>query len=203
MFSRLENFRSPPALLCFFGVAAAGVAIDLWSKSAAVASLQFGRVVRFIPGVLHFEYTRNFGAVFGLGQGQKVLFVIVSILAIGFLTYLFASSGRARIYQIILGMLLAGVLGNMYDRLRFGYVRDMLHGLPGWYWPAWLARVLPDAWHQPEGVPVFPWIFNVADSLLCIGVAAMILFSFFTERRKRREAPAPPGPPDSTPTEAR
>src|SRR5215212_4889576 len=130
--SRLENLRSLPALLCFFGTAAIGLTVDLWSKAAAVEHLAFGQVVRFIPGLLHFEYTRNYGAVFGLGQGQKVLFVTVSILAIAFLTYLFASSGRARIYQIILGMLLAGVLGNMYDRVQLGYVRDMLHGLPGW-----------------------------------------------------------------------
>src|SRR3954454_7392305 len=116
--SRFENFRSPAGLFCFLGTAAVGIAVDLWSKAAAVEDLQFGRVVRFIPGLLHFEYTRNFGAVFGLGQGQKLLFVTVSVLAIAFLTYLFTSSGRSRVYQFILGMLLAGVIGNMYDRLR-------------------------------------------------------------------------------------
>ena len=42
-------------------------------------------------------------------------------------------------------MLLAGVIGNMYDRLHFGYVRDMIHGLPGVYWPDWIIRMLPAA----------------------------------------------------------
>src|SRR3954463_8598087 len=101
--SRFENFRSPAGLFCFLGTAAIGIIVDLWSKAAAVEHLQFGKVVRFIPGLLHFEYTRNFGAVFGLGQGQKLLFVAVSVLAIAFLVYLFVTSGRARIYQIILG----------------------------------------------------------------------------------------------------
>jgi signal peptidase II len=56
-------------------------------------------------------------------------------------------------------MLLAGVLGNMFDRILFGYVRDMIHALPRW----------------PK---LFPWIFNVADSLLCVGVFLMIVYSF-------------------------
>jgi signal peptidase II len=55
-------------------------------------------------------------------------------------------------------MLLAGVLGNLYDRLMLGYVRDMIHALPRW----------------PN---FFPWIFNVADSLLCVGVTLIILYN--------------------------
>src|SRR3954469_22460028 len=86
------TFRSPAALLCFLGTAAVGLALDLWSKASAVEHLRFGRVVRFIPGLLHFEYTENQGAVFGLGQGQKVLFVTVSVAAVLFLMYLFSAS---------------------------------------------------------------------------------------------------------------
>jgi signal peptidase II len=126
----------------------------------------------FIPGWLHFHYTVNQGAVFGLGQGQRVLFIGVSLAAIVFLTYLFAASGRQRFYQVILGMLLAGVLGNMYDRIVFGHVRDMIYALPGWHWPAWFHHLLPML--PPE---VFPWIFNVADTLLCTGVFLMIVYS--------------------------
>ena len=81
---------------------------------------------------------------------------------------------------MILGLLLAGVLGNMYDRMHFGYVRDMIHALPNSQWPDWVVRLLPAAWRPPvgRGLDVFPWIFNVADSLLCIGVSAMLLYTF-------------------------
>jgi signal peptidase II len=154
-----------------------------------VQRLEFGSPILLIPHLIKLEYTMNHGAVFGLGQGQRPLFLVVSVAAIAFLVYLFATSGHVRIYQVILGMLMAGVLGNMYDRLTLGYVRDMIHGLPGVYWPAWIVNLMPASW-QPSRISgrieVFPWIFNVADSLLCVGVAAMIVYSFISERQRKQ-----------------
>jgi signal peptidase II len=117
-----------------------------------------------IPGFLQFQALVNQGAVFGIGQGQRFLFLVVSTLAICFILYLFATSGRHRFYQFVLGMLLAGVIGNMYDRLYLGFVRDMIHALPG---RKWLGT-------ERE---IFPWIFNVADSLLCVGVGLIFLYT--------------------------
>src|SRR5690606_17589022 len=134
-----------------------------------------------IPGWLRFEYTENHGAVFGLGQGQRLLFLVVSVAAVGFLSYLFASSGRRRLMQVVLGMLLAGVLGNMYDRVSFGYVRDMIHALPGRAWPG-------------TTTPIFPWIFNIADSLLCAGVAMMLLLNFFEKSPQPAGEESEPSP---------
>jgi signal peptidase II len=176
------NFLSIGALACFVLTAVVGFCLDQWSKVAAFRELSGGMVpsadgrevpanpqsVHFIPGWLHFDVTANPGAVFGIGAGQRVLFITVSLAAIVFIFYLFATSGRQRGYQIILGMLLAGVLGNLYDRLVFGYVRDMIHALPRW--PG-----------------VFPWIFNVADSLLCVGVFLMIVYSFFHDPQRAKE----------------
>ena len=166
-----RNFRSPAALACFLLTALIGFRIDQWTKQAAVERLFEGQTSVLIPGFVEFQYTANHGAVFGIGQGQRALFIAVSLAAIVFIFYLFAHSERQRVYQIILGMLLAGVLGNLYDRLKYGYVRDMIHALPNW----------------PR---VFPWIFNVADSLLCCGVALMILYSFFHNPEKAK-APEP------------
>ena len=185
----MDNFRSPAALSRFFLVMLLGLGLDLWSKAYAFRTLapqgveyvthsttghgQFQPVVAlhhvFIPGWLTFTVTCNQGAVFGIGQGQLTIFIVVSVGAIGFLTYLFATSGRQRFYQVILGLLLAGVLGNMYDRVNLGYVRDMIYALPGWKLPG-------------SKRDVFPWIFNVADVLLCTGVGLMIAYSFFARR---------------------
>lgn len=165
---------SPAALACFLLTAAIGLTVDQWTKRAAFNRLCDGvvwldgkpqavnvKVVHLIPaGLVDLTVTTNQGAVFGIGQGRRALFISVSAAAILFITFLFATSGRQRIYQIILGMLMAGVLGNLYDRLQFSYVRDMIHGLPRW----------------PN---LFPYIFNVADTLLCVGVGLMIVYSFF------------------------
>ncbi len=171
-----ENFRSSAALSRLLLPALIGFGLDLWTKHLAVVHLKATHASsRFIPGWLHWEYTENHGAVFGSGQGLRWLFVTVSVMAIAFLLYLFSTSGRQWIYQILLGILMAGVLGNLYDRLVHGYVRDMIHALPGWKWPAWMVQALPEwQWKYQD---VFPWIFNVADALLCVGVALMIVYS--------------------------
>lgn len=187
-----DNFRSPVALLLFLGTAAMGITADLWTKSLAVTHLKDGAVIQFIPGLVHFTYTENHGAVFGIAQGARAIFLVVSVGAICFLLFLFMTSGRARIYQFILGMLLAGVIGNMYDRILLSHVRDMIYALPDWHWPAWVTGYLPRSWQPMPGqrLEVFPWIFNVADMLLCVGVAAMLLYSFIVECHRKRAAAA-------------
>ena len=194
-----DNFRNPAAMSRFVLVCLIGLGLDLWTKSYAFNHLALAtdpatdgrpRVVQFIPGWVHFEITTNQGAVFGVGQGQKWLFLSVSVLAIGFLSYLFATSERQRFYQFILGMLLAGVLGNMYDRIVFSYVRDMIHALPGWHWPGtWHVGSYPG-----RDRDVFPFIFNVADILLCVGVGLMVVYSLFTPSTKKDEAKAEGAP---------
>ena len=168
-------FRSPSAWVRFALTAAVGLAADLYTKSLAAARLGDGQPpVVVVPGWLQFEFVKNPGAVFGIAPGRQWVFLIVSVLAVAFLGYLFAQSGRRRFYQVVLGLLLAGVLGNLYDRVAFGYVRDMIHGIPGWRWPAGVHRALH--LHSPE---VFPYIFNVADTLLCCGVGILLVGSFF------------------------
>jgi signal peptidase II len=155
--------HSPAAILRFVFTAAIGTGLDLWTKSLAFSSLSLhGDPYQFIPGWLEFEVVVNHGAVFGFGQGARVLFIAVSVGAIVFLSYLFATSGKRWVYQILLGMLLAGVLGNLYDRVMFGYVRDMIHALPMWK-------------------NFFPYVFNVADSFLCTGVGLMVIYSLVAE----------------------
>jgi signal peptidase II len=203
----LDTLRSPAAVARFVLVAAIGLTLDLWTKWLAFHTLLVSllhypdnvfaaasRTYDFIPGWLRFEVTVNQGAVFGIGQGQRVLFLIVSAAAVAFLVYLFvASKPRQWFYQIILGLLLAGVLGNVYDRLVYGYVRDMIHALPNW--PNPLRGFFP-SWQY-----IFPWIFNVADSMLCIGVALMLIYTLIAPSRhpaaKTPQADPPEGHAES------
>ena len=74
-----------------------------------------------------------------------------------------------------LALVLGGALGNLYDRVVFGVVRDMLHLFPG-------VR-LPYGWEWPGGgTTLYPWIFNLADVFLLAGVAVITLPSMDSRR---------------------
>ncbi|MEM1097604.1 MAG: signal peptidase II [Planctomycetota bacterium] len=131
-----------------------------------------GRVV--VPSVLNLKLHTNTGAVFGLGAGKRWVFVSVSVVAVFVLAWLFWFSPRgAWIYHVALALVLAGALGNLYDRVIYGAVRDMLHMLPGVDLPFGLR------WPGQQGMPgsseVWPWVFNVADVSLLAGVAGVMI----------------------------
>lgn len=192
-----DPLHSVTAWLCLLIPLVVGLGSDLAVKAWAYRVLVAGQYVgddgriqlipsspdevEFLPGILHFRAHLNYGAVFGLGDGARVLFIIVSILALGLLGYLFLKSGRQRLYQVLLGMLFAGVMGNLYDRIVHGFVRDMIYAFPNSYWS--------DVWSRLPHAQLFPWIFNIADSLLCVGVAGMFCYTML-----RRDDPmtAPP-----------
>jgi len=145
------------AWLCFLLVAGIGLTLDLTSKEAAFAHLGYGynsAVYEIIPGILELRTTLNGGAVFGIGRGLSILFIMVSLLAMVFIVYVFICSDRRHwLMHIALGLILAGAAGNLYDRVfNHGLVRDFIYIMHYW-----------------------PWIFNLADAMLCIGVPLLIL----------------------------
>ena len=113
----VSAFRSPRAHILLWSVAVLLVALDLWSKSRAFSRLPPDGAVDVIPGLLEFRRSLNDGAVFGSFTGYVHVFIVASILAIGFVTYLFAQSGsRQWFLHACLGMIVSGALGNLYDR---------------------------------------------------------------------------------------
>lgn len=110
-------WRHAPAHALFWCVAVGLLALDLWSKAAVFASLAADQAVSVLGGVFEFRRSLNDGAVFGSFTGQTGLFIGASFLALAFVVYLFVHSGaRHRFMHIALGMILAGALGNLYDR---------------------------------------------------------------------------------------
>jgi lipoprotein signal peptidase len=90
---------------------------DLWTKAWAFRSLEVGEVRDLLPGVLVLRLSLNPGALFGLGPGMVGLFVVASVAAVAFVGFLFAgSTRRQRVIHLALGLILAGALGNLYDR---------------------------------------------------------------------------------------
>lgn len=131
-----------------------------------------GRTV--VPSVLNLKLHTNTGAVFGLGAGKRWVFVSVSIVAVFVLAWLFwFSPPRAWVYHAALALVLAGALGNLYDRVIYGAVRDMLHMLPGVDLPFGLRW--PGQGGMPGSTEVWPWVFNIADVSLLAGVAGVMI----------------------------
>ena len=77
-----------------------------------------------LPGVLEFRTTLNPGALFGMGEGRTSVFIVASVLALGLVLWMFAQCPRRRwLMHVALGAILAGALGNMYDRIFVPLVR--------------------------------------------------------------------------------
>ncbi len=109
--------RSIGSHLCFWVIACLIVWLDLWSKHWAFSSLVANEIRPIFPAVMDFRRSLNAGAVFGSFAGHTSAFIFASLLALGFVFYLFAhSQRRQRSLHIALALILAGALGNLYDR---------------------------------------------------------------------------------------
>jgi len=155
----------------FIAVALAAAAVDLWTKTLAFVNIPDGGAdVRVIEGFFSFGRTTNKGIVFGLFAEAGPIFLVVSILAVPAILFIFYSVKKPRwVLTASLALILGGTLGNMYDRVVFGEVRDFIKFYYG-------TRVWP--------------LFNLADSCICVGVALLSLeMLFFDEKKKRADDP--------------
>ena len=135
---------------------------------------------RVLPSdLLDFHLVLNRGAVFGIGQGRRAIFVGFTLIAVGVAVAVFGwwTQARSHLAHVAIGLILAGGLGNLYDRVVIGAVRDFLHMMPRWELPLGLA------W--PGGTTeVFPWVFNVADVLLLLGMTLLLIHVHFVDRKQ-------------------
>ena len=145
--------------------------------------------VTVLPHVLEFRLVLNPGAVFGIGPGRRWFFILFTGLAIGMALWAFVrwTTRHDRWAHVGIGLVLAGGFGNLYDRLVIGCVRDFVHPLPG--------VPLPFGLRWPGGATeVWPWVSNVADALLLIGIALLMAHLWRTspqpEPDKRPDRPA-------------
>lgn len=145
--------------------------------------------VTVIPGYLNFTLVLNPGAVFGIGAGQRLVFIVFTVFAIGFALLLFRTWTTARewLAHVAIGLLISGGLGNLYDRVVYGCVRDFIHPLPG--------RLLPNGWSYPwGGREVWPYVSNVADALLIVGVLVLVVKSLRVPESQRTAGKSGPKP---------
>ncbi len=145
----------------FFALAVGGAALDLWTKALAFSRIGYPDKQVIWPGVFSFTTSYNKGALWGLGSSlpyPNILFAGLSLLAAAAILYWLFWRGAAvdRILTTSLGLIMAGTVGNCYDRVVFGQVRDFLY-FELINWP----------------------IFNLADSFLVCGAALLVIQAVF------------------------
>lgn len=149
-----------------YGFALIVILLDQASKVWILEGLALREVGRvpILPPILNFSYVENTGVSFGLfggGEARWALTVFAIVIS-GFLAW-WATRTDRRILISAIGLVIGGAIGNAIDRVRFGYVVDFV---------------------DFSGTGVFPWVFNVADAAITVGVALLFLDGFTSDRAR-------------------
>jgi signal peptidase II (EC:3.4.23.36). Aspartic peptidase. MEROPS family A08 len=147
-------------LVAYFLISALLVGLDQWSKYLTVQNISLGETKEFIPGFLSLTHLRNTGAAWSLLEGKMIFFYVITVIVSVVIIYLLIKNYKKSIwYSVGLSFVLAGAIGNFIDRVRLGYVVDMLQ---------------TDFMNFP--------IFNVADSTLVVGVICIFIYLILDEK---------------------
>ena len=154
-----------PFALNWLWLSAAIIAADFLSKLWALSKLQYMQSVEVVPGFWNWTLVHNTGAAFSFladaGGWQKWFFSLLA-LAISAVCVVILKKTERHAWRtaLPLALIVGGAMGNLIDRVRFGYVIDFVH----WYW---------NSFHWP--------VFNLADSAISIAAVLLIAFSFFPD----------------------
>ena len=154
--------------VAYLAIAGGVFMIDQAAKTWAVRRLRFGEDMPVISGFLNFAYAQNTGVAFSMlddhGDTGRWGLSIVAFIAGALVLYFFWRTPRTddRILGA-LALLLAGIAGNVTDRLRLGHVVDFIDVQFG-------------SWHYPT--------FNVADMAIVIGAGLMIIDMFLSKKKQ-------------------
>lgn len=142
-------------------------ALDQWAKQLVLRSISPYDARIIMPDFFNLVNVTNTGAAFGSFKGNNIFFIVVSIVALVVVTVLLVRARRPDAWRdLSLALLLAGILGNLTDRLLYGHVIDfLLFNLHVRYADPWPA-------------------FNVADSCISVAVVLFIIHSL----RKQKSA---------------
>lgn len=144
----------------YLAVSLAILFLDQWTKGIITRTMEVHQSRTILNDFLDLTYVRNTGAAFGLFASVDSSMKAVLLNSVAVVVFLIVSAYALRSphksvrLQLGLALILGGAVGNLLDRVRFGYVVDFLDfAVSGHHWPA----------------------FNVADSAICIGVGLLFL----------------------------
>lgn len=172
----------PSRLLLFGAIALGGLSFDLITKAMVFARIgppHQRRIVPLVPHVLELQTSQNTGALWGFGAGlpgSSLIFAGLSVVAAVIICYwlFFLGAASSRVLTIALGLIMAGALGNCYDRLVYGHVRDFVH-------------------FHVDPINFDCAIFNFADNMLVAGALTLVFYAM----RPDAEVKPPTGAADT------
>lgn len=143
-----------PVIALFIGAAIA--ALDQLFKWLVITYLKPIGTVKVFGDVFKLTYVENRGVAFGMFQGMQWIFVILTvIMLIAIIVYMFKKRPRGKFFYITAAMIIGGGIGNLIDRVLYGYVVDYL------------------------SLSFFPPVCNFADYCITIGVFLLALYLLF------------------------
>ncbi len=141
------------------------VALDQATKHLVMNFLDREEPFVIIDGIFRFTYVENTGAAFGSFDDHRWIFMIVSTVGIiGMFIYLWKFRPDSKLACAALSMVIGGGIGNMVDRL---FYKGSLPSTEG-------ENVVIDFLDFYAFPDIWPWVFNVADSFVCVGAALLM-----------------------------
>jgi signal peptidase II len=131
------------------------VILDQVTKYLVLRSFDLAQGAEVIPGLFDLRYVQNTGAAWGIMHGANALLIVISVVfLVGILAgYRYFCEGR--VHRVAMSLMVAGIVGNLLDRVRYGFVVDFFDF----------------HWYEKSHFPTF----NVADAAICIGVGLYVL----------------------------
>ncbi len=154
-------------LIILISVTLGAVGLDRLTKDLCMKNMELGESIEVLPGVFNLTYIHNRGAAFGSFADSRWVFMIASVVMLAvILVYVLLNRNMPALQTLCLAMILGGGVGNMIDRLALGYVIDFadVKFIPGW-----------------------KWIFNVADSFVCVGALLLVVLFIIDEAKNKKE----------------
>lgn len=158
--------------MVYYAIAVVVLILDQLTKVYFNTTFELYESVEIIPPVLNWTLAYNHGAAFSFladqAGWQKWFFALlgtaVSVFLVG---YLYRLPQNARLLALGFALILGGAIGNVIDRLIYGYVIDFIH------------MHYADVWHYP--------VFNIADIGICVGTALVVVDMLFLEKKRQRQ----------------
>ena len=141
------------------------IIIDVIIKVVVDKCMNIYDTIKIIPNFFNIMYVRNTGAAFSIMENSRVLFIVIGIIAIYLIWRFFIKDKQLNNYYIVIySMLIAGIIGNMIDRILYGYVIDYLSfNIFGYSFP----------------------IFNLADTFIVVSIIMLIIYEGVVFKWKR------------------